>query len=191
MLKELVTKNRSYRGYDPSRKVTEEELRSLVELTRAVPSGGNLQPLCYRLVTDPEEAAKVCANVRFGAALPELHLPFPGTEPGAFILICVNTALGKNPAACGIDVGIAAQTMLLAAVEMGLGGLMIGNFKRAETAQLLDLPQHAEPMLLLAIGKPAETIVLEDAVPGKRIDYYRDEKGVHHVPKRPLKDILL
>ena len=63
---------------------SEEELLSFIDLARQTPSGGNLQPLRYRLVTDARETAAVQALSRWGAALPELHLPFPGTEAPAW-----------------------------------------------------------------------------------------------------------
>ena len=191
MLEELVLKNRSYRGYDRSRAVTREELLSLCDLARRTGSGANRQPLRYRLVCEAEETARVQALSRWGAALPELHLPFPGTEAAAFILICVDTAVVPQAQACGIDVGIAAQTILLGAVEMGLGGLMIQNFDKQATAQALALPEGLEPVLLLALGKPAETVVLDEALPGESLRYTRDEKGVHHVPKRRLCDVIV
>ena len=83
MFKDLVLANRSYRGFDRTRPVSREELLSFIDLARQTPSGGNLQPLRYRLVTDVRETAAVQALSRWGAALPELHLPFPGTEAPA------------------------------------------------------------------------------------------------------------
>ena len=142
-LKELVLKNRSYRGYDESRAVTEEELLGLVELTRYTASGANLQPLKYRIVWEKDKVAQVQACTRWAAALPELKLPYPGTCPTGFIIICQDTAIVPNPSACLRDVGIVAQTMLLGAVELGLGGCMIANFDKPAVRQALQLPETA------------------------------------------------
>lgn len=189
MLEELLKRNRSYRGYDESRKITKEELTELVACTRLCPATANVQPLKYALVWEPEQVAKVQALTKWAGALPELHLPKEGHRPTAFIVICQDTRISNNLTAYLRDVGITAQTMLLAAVEKGLGGCMIGSFQKKETAQVLGLPSELEPMLVVAFGAPQEEIVLEDA--RDSVTYYRDEAGVHHVPKRTLEEILI
>ena len=180
----LLRRNRSYRGYDPSRVVTREELRKLVEVTTLVPSGMNRQALRYRLVTE-EESDKVLPLVRLGGALPELHLPFPGTEPRAFLVIA--STVPENPV-IDIDLGIAAQSLLLKAVEMGLNGIIIRAFDAGKLQEALGL--DLTPLLVIAIGKGAENIFLKPVEPGEPLDYYRKD-GVHFVPKRKVDDILI
>ena len=116
----LLHRNRSYRGYDPSRKVTEEELRKLVSAATLAATGMNRQPLRYRLVTEAD-AGLVLPHITLGAALPEEHLPKPGTEPRAFIVICSSVPEDR---VADIDLGFAGQSILLKAVEMGLGGII-------------------------------------------------------------------
>lgn len=183
----LLHRNRSYRGYDPARKVTEEELRELVKVTTLVASGMNRQPLRFRLVTEAE-ADKVLPLIKLGAALPEEHLPKPGTEPRAFIVACSAVPEDK---VVDMDLGIAAQSILLKAVEMGLGGIFILNFRKEAVREALQLP--LEPIAILAIGKPAESIFLmpvpeDETVPDLR--YYR-KNGNHYVPKRTLAQLLI
>ena len=180
----LLRRNRSYRGYDPSRVVTREELRKLVEVTTLVPSGMNRQALRYRLVTE-EESDKVLPLVRLGGALPELHLPFPGTEPRAFLVIA--STVPESPV-IDIDLGIAAQSLLLKAVEMGLNGIIIRAFDAGKLQEALGL--DLTPLLVIAIGKGAENIFLKPVEPGEPLDYYRKD-GVHFVPKRKVDDILI
>ena len=170
----LLRRNRSYRGYDPARVVTREELKKLVEVTTLVPSGKNLQALRYRLVT-AEESDKVLPLIRMGAALPELHLPFPGTEPRAFLVIC--STIPENPV-LDIDLGIAAQSLLLKAVEMGLNGLIIRAFDPGKMQEALGL--ELVPLLVIAIGKGAENIFLKPVDAGESLAYYRKD-GVHFV----------
>ena len=129
MLLDLVKKNRSYRGYDHSRKITGEELLSFVEAARLCPSSVNVQPLKYFLACEEGVVAAVQAETNWAKGLPDLVLPHPGKEPTAFIVICQDLNISDNLARFQRDVGIVAQTMLLAAVEQGLGGCMIGNFK--------------------------------------------------------------
>ena len=191
MIKDLVTFSRSYRGYDPSRKISREELVALVECARLIPTGANRQPLRYYLAWQQSQLDLIQPLTRWGAALPQRHLPDADKRAAAFIVICAETLWLPNPAACQKEVGIAAQTMLLAAAETGLGGLMIANFDAPGLSAALNLPDHLVPQLVLALGKPAEKIVLTEAEPGGSLNYYRDENDVHYVPKRPLADLLI
>jgi len=183
-LDSLLKKNRSWRGYDPSREVTEDELKRIVTATTLVASGMNRQRLRYRLVTKAD-AAKILPHITLGAALPEEHLPHPGCEPQAFIVVC---ATEKENKVIDIDLGIAAQSMLLKATEMGLGGIFILNFRAEEIRVSLNLP--STPLAVIAIGKPAETIYLKPVHQGEDLNYYR-HGGVHFVPKLGLEDILI
>ena len=180
----LLHRNRSYRGYDPSRVVTREELKKLVEVTTLVPSGKNQQALRYRLVT-AEESDKVLPLIRLGGALPELHLPFPGTEPHAFLVVC--STIPENPV-LDIDLGIAAQSLLLKAVEMGLNGLIIRAFDPGKLQASLGL--DLTPLLVIAIGKGAENIYLKPVDTGESLAYYRKD-GVHFVPKLKADDLVI
>ena len=180
----LLHRNRSYRGYDPSRVVSREELMKMVEATTLVPSGKNQQALRYRLVT-ADESNKVLPLIRLGAALPELHLPFPGTEPRAFLVIC--STIPENPV-LDLDLGIAAQSLLLKAVEMGLNGIIIRAFDPGKLQEILGL--DLVPLLVIAIGKGAENIFLKPVEAGESLTYYRKD-GVHFVPKLKADDLLI
>ena len=174
---ELLTKNRSTRGYKKAYKVSRQELERIAGVCTRIPSARNQQVLRLRLVTHDSGADKVLPLVKMGAALPELHLPFPGTEPEAFIVVCSTVA--ENPMV-DIDLGIAAQSMLLKAVEMGLNGLIIAAFNHTKLQEALSLPYP--PLLVLAIGKGDERIELKPIDEGESHAYYR-EGGVHYVPK--------
>ncbi len=191
MFLDLVKANRSYRGYDESRHITTEELTGLVELARLTPSSVNAQPLKYYLVNEKEEVATVQKMTKWAKALPELELPHVGEYPTAFIVICQDLKLGESLARYQKDIGIVAQTMLLGAVEMGLGGCMIGNFSQSEVSKTLNLAENIAPVLIVAIGKPNEDIVLVEIEDGESHKYYRDEEDVHYVPKRKLQDIII
>ena len=189
--KELVLKNRSYRGYDASCNVSREDLLELVDLARFTPSAMNSQSLKFCVVCDKELAGKILKISKWAARLKEKKLPYPGKEPAGFIVICRDKGLLPSLEFSLIDAGIAAQTILLGAVEKGLGGCINASFQKEELISLLSLPQNAEPVLLLAVGKPDEKIVLTDIAPNGDIAYYRDENDTHYVPKRALKDIVL
>ena len=189
--REMVEKNRSWRGFDESRIITREELLELADCARLTASGANRQPLRYDLIERKEDVKAVLALTRWAAALPERHLPDPGKGPTAFVVLLQETEWVREAAACQRDVGIAAQTLLLAAVEKGLGGLMIGNFDRAALAAERRYPEHLVPQLVIALGKPAETIVLTEVGPDGSTAYWRDDQDVHYVPKRRLEDVVV
>ena len=129
MLKDLVLKNRSYRGFDESVRISRETLEGFVDCARLCPSSVNKQPLKYFLAWEPEEVEKVQGLTKWARALPEMILPHPGKRPTGFVVICQDKRIDENLNRYQKDVGIVAQTMLLAAVEQGLGGCMIGNFQ--------------------------------------------------------------
>ena len=184
-LDSLLKKNRSYRGYDKNTKVSMEQLKKIVAVNTMLPSGRNQQSLRFKLVTHDTGAEKVLANIKLGGALPELHLPFDGTEPEAFIIICSTVPENKI---LDIDLGISAQSMLLKAVEMGLNGIMIGAYNKENIKKEFDLPY--EPVLIVAIGKGAETIRLVEINEDESHKYYRQD-GVHFVPKVKLEQLIL
>ncbi len=184
-LSTLLRKNRSYRGYDQRCVVTQAQLRRIVEVCTRVPSGRNQQVLRFKLLTKDAGSDRMQSLYKLGGALPELHLPFPGTEPEAFIVICSTVKPDKW---VNMDVGIAAQSMLLKATEIGLGGICIGAFNKAALTEAFALP--CEPVLVLAIGKPAEHIEPVPVHAGEPLKYYRQD-GIHYVPKIVVDDLIL
>ena len=192
MIRDLVRRSRSYRGYDRSERLSREELIELVDLTRYCPSSINQQPLKYYIVSEEEELKAIQPLTGWAMALPQLHLPYPGTEPTAFILICHDTSVNPNLNVFLRDIGAAAQTILLAAAEKGFGGCMIGSINKNAIKEALHLPEHIEPNLAVALGKPNEEIVLTEVKEDGSTKYFRDETGkIHYVPKRTLDDLLL
>ncbi len=191
MLKDLVLKNRSYRGYDQTHKISKEQLAEFVDFARLSPSSVNKQPFKYKLVFEGEELDKIREISQWAKGLPHLNLPYEGEQPTAFIVICLDEKIDDSVPRYQKDVGIVAQTMLLAATEAGLGGCMIGNFALQSTKDALGLKDGLTPLLIVAIGKPDEEIVLTEVENGQDTSYYRDENDVHYVPKRKLEDIIL
>ena len=185
-LSKLLEKNRSYRGYDNSFVVRPDQLRSIIDVNTKIPSARNSQLLRFRPVTH-EEADKVLPHIRLGGAIKELKLPFAGTEPRAFVVIC--SATPQPDHYIYIDLGISAQSMLLKAVEIGLGGICIGAFDHKEVKEALELPY--EPLLVVAIGKPCERIKLVEIGAEENHNYWRDEEGVHYVPKVALDELII
>ncbi len=184
-LDSLLLKNRSYRGYRREYKVSQEMLEKIVAVNTLLPSARNQQVLRFRIVCGGAEADAVLGNIRLGAALPELHLPFEGTEPQAFIVVC---SIVTETRMVDIDLGISLQSMLLKAVESGLNGIVICAFNKDVISKELALPY--EPLAILAIGKGAENIRCVSISAEESHAYYRKD-GIHYVPKVCLKDLLI
>lgn len=191
MFLDLVKQARSHRGFRQDRKVTRQELEHLVECARFTPAARNDQVLKYYLAEKPETVAAIQPLTKWAGALAELHLPRKGAESVAYIVICLDGSLAENPAPYQRDVGIVAQTMLLAAAEMGLNGCMIGSFAAGELREKLGLPEAIKPQLLLALGEGTDRIVMTDVGEDGSTTYYRDAEDTHYVPKRTLGQLIL
>lgn len=190
MLKDLLTRARSYRSFDESVPVSRERLLSWIDLTRLCPSSINLQMLKLRPVTEKAECDGLLAATRWAGKLKDVTLPPKGHTPTAYVVICADTEVIASAEQFQKDVGILAQTLLLAAVEDGFGGCMIGSFSKETVMDLLDLPEHLPPQLVIALGKPDERVETVPLPEGGDPSYYR-ENGVHYVPKRSLDELII
>ena len=190
MLKDLLLASRSFRSFDESAKITREMLLDWVDHTRFAPSSINLQMLKFRIVYTEEECAMVLPLTRWAGKLKDLRLPPEGHAPVAYVVICADTDVIPTAASFTKDVGICAQTLMLAAAENGFGGCMIGSFSPEEISSTLRLTQNLIPLLVLALGKPDETVEITDAAADGSVTYYR-EGGIHYVQKRALKDLIV
>ena len=188
MITELVKENRSYRRFYEDHAVKPETLKEFVNLARMSASGANLQPLKYILSCDPRKNADIFSCLAWAGYLKDWPGPGEGERPAAYIVILGDTSISES---AGCDHGIAAQTILLGAREKGLGGCMLGSIDRNALRDSLNIPSQLKILLVLAIGKPREQVVLETVGPDNSIRYWRDNEGVHHVPKRKLEDIIV
>ncbi len=188
MIADLVRNNRSYRRFCQEVPIENETLKELVGLTRYCASAANLQPLKYMLSSDPEKNALIFRHLAWAGYLKDWKGPSEGERPSAYIIVLGDTTIAKS---FGCDHGIACQTILLGAVEKGLGGCMIGSVKRRELREAIAIPAHLDILLVVAVGKPKQTVVIDTVGPDANIKYWRDSKDVHHVPKRPLEEIII
>jgi nitroreductase len=186
-LSELVKQNRTYRRFHQEVSIEYQTLRELVDLARNSASGANQQPLKYTLACDPRKNALIFPQLGWAAYLKDWPGPVEGERPSAYIIILGDKRIKES---FGIDHGIAAQSILLGATERGLGGCIIASIRKEKLRQALSIPEHFEILLVLALGKPKESVVIESVGPDGNIRYWRDEQGVHHVPKRSLDDII-
>jgi nitroreductase len=187
-IKDLITKNRSYRRFYQDTDVSLETLRELVDLARLSASGANKQPLKYFLSADPQKNATIFPTLAWAGYLKDWQGAQEGEKPSAYIIILGDKTISQS---FGCDHGIAAQSILLGATERGLGGCIVGSIRRNELSQLLNIPDKFEILLVIALGKPKEKVVIETMGSEGDYKYWRDEQDIHHVPKRPLDEIIL
>jgi nitroreductase len=188
LFRELVLKCRSYRRFYQDVALDVGTLRDLVDLARCSASARNQQPLKYILSCSKENNAIVFSCVHWASALKDWKGPVEGERPAGYIIILGDKEIGSN---FGFDPGIAAQTIILGATEKGFGGCILGSAEKEKLRQLLDIRTKYEILLVVALGKPKEKVIMETMEPTDSFDYWRDANSVHHVPKRKLDDIII
>ncbi|MGC9343624.1 MAG: nitroreductase family protein [Bacteroidales bacterium] len=186
MLKELILKNRSYRRFEEDHEVNREDLFDMIDSARLSASARNSQPIKYAISIERELNALIFPNLAWAGYLKDWPGPEPGERPSAYIIQLHDTRIEGNYLC---DDGIAAQSILLTAVEKGLGGCIIASVKKESLSKVLGLPDYLKIIQVIALGKPAEKVVIED-VKDNDIKYWRDENGVHHVPKRSVEELV-
>ncbi len=188
MLKDTTTKTRACRRFKQNIPIEPQTLRQLIDLARLSASAANLQPLKYILSCEPEKNEQIFPHLSWAGYLKDWKGPQNGERPSAYIVVLGDKEISQS---FGYDAGIAVQSIRLGATENGLSGCIIGSIKRQELRRTLNIPEKFEILLIVALGVPAETVVLEDIDDDGDIKYWRDENDVHHVPKRRLDDIII
>jgi len=188
MIKELILLNRTYRRFFQDVKIDKADLEGFIDLARLSSTAANLQALKYIISNDEVKNSRIFPHIKWAGYLTDWDGPVEGERPSAYIIILGDKDISKN---YWWDHGIASQSILLGAVEKGFGGCMFGAVDKKALAQSLSIPEQYEILVVIALGKPKEEVVLEELKDAKNIKYYRDENQVHHVPKRALRDIIL
>lgn len=187
MLHDLVAKNRSYRRFDESVEITLDQLTGWIDLARLSASGRNAQPLKYILSVEREKNAKIFSTLGWAAYLKEWDGPVENERPSAYVVQLLDAAIGKT---FFCDDGIAMQSILLGAVEAGYGGCIFRTINKPRLMELLNIPDQYQIINVIALGKPNEKVVIDEIKDGD-FKYWRDENGVHHVPKRNINELIL
>ncbi|MDY6842635.1 MAG: nitroreductase family protein [Thermodesulfobacteriota bacterium] len=188
MLEKLIMQNRSRRRFFQEEVIGDEILTELVNLARLSASAANLQPLKYFISNGRETNAQIFSCLSWAAYLNDWPGPDEGERPSAYIIILGDTHISKH---FGCDHGIAAQSILLGAVEKGFGGCMVGAIDRPKLQQILEIEERYTVILAIALGKPKEEVIIEEVAENGDIKYWHDEKDTHHVPKRSLEEIII
>lgn len=186
-LKDLLAKNRSYRRFDQSHKISPESLVKIIELATLCASGRNLQPIKYKIVSTEDDCEKIFHTLAWAGYLTDWNGPQEGERPSAYLVQCLDKNLTDNPMC---DEGLQLEAITLGAVAFGLGTCIIKSFNPKKIIDILNLPENICPTHIVALGYPAEQVVIEPMKDGD-IKYWRDKNSVHHVPKRGIKEILV
>lgn len=191
MIRDLVQAARTVRRYREDKVLGADLLEQLVDLARIGGSARNAQTLKYMVVAEPGLRQAIFSHLAWAGYLSDWPGPALGERPAAYIVCLLDLQLLKGPEAeAHFDLGIATQSMLLGAAEQGVMGCRIGAFS-AKLKETLRLPERYKPLLVLALGYPAEEVLLEEVGPEGNIRYWRDGQGRHHVPKRSLAELLV
>jgi len=191
MIRNLIEKTRTVRRFRESERLSEDQLLKLIDLARLGGSARNAQSLKYMVITAPRLNDKVCNLLGWAGYLKDWPGPEKGERPSAYVICLLDRKRSKGPEKeAHFDLGIATQNLLLGAAEMGIMGCRIASFSR-DISKLLYLDDQYKVLLVLALGFPAEQVVLEKVGDDGDLKYWRDNEGVHHVPKREVEDILL
>lgn len=188
MIRELIEKNRTYRRFYQDVKVSQETLRELIDLARLSSTGANLQSLKFVLSHSIETNTRIFKTLKWAGYLKDWDGPEEGERPSAYVVVLHDQRISKS---FYWDHGIAVQSILLGATEKGLGGCQFNSIDRVVLAQELNLPNHFEIVTVIALGKPKEVVVIEELGKSGDIKYWRDQQGVHHVPKRALNHLII
>jgi len=191
MLQDLAKKNRSYRRFEQTHAVSRNVLEGLIETARYSASTANLQPLRYYLSHEANTNDKIFPTTRWAGYLSDWPGPNEGERPAAYLVICHDTAIKIKSEFLWCDAGLAAQHIMMTAAEQELGGCIIASFDKKQLAANLSLAPQYDPLLVIALGKPLEHVVITEATEDSGIRYYRDEEGTHFVPKRSLSDLII
>jgi nitroreductase len=186
-LRDIVLKTRSYRRFDESHNIKYRTLENLIDLARLSATGANRQPLKFIIYNSPEECARVFPSLLWAGYLKEWDGPEPGERPSGYIIILGDKTISE---AFGVDYGIAAQSIMLGATEADLGGCMIASIKREQLRSEFKIPEKYAILLVLALGKPVENVIIDEIKDGD-VKYWRDDKKNHHVPKRTLEELII
>ena len=187
-LKELLKKNRSYRRFDGKHEVPEKELLDLIEYARLSACGRNAQTLKYIICNAPEVNNRIFPCLSWAGYLTDWTGPAPEERPTAYVIVLLDKSIAEK---YYCDDGIAMQNILLGAVEKGLGGCIIRAFNRHQLTEILNLSEQYEILDVVALGKPAEKVVVEPLPENGDTRYWRDEQGIHHVPKRSVDELVI
>ena len=146
-LMEIIKGRRSIRRHE-DKDIAIEDVKKILEAGIWAPSGSNLQSWEFVVVLDREtiEKIKMISPGLFG-------------NPAMLIIGCINMERAKKGGKIGysmavMDVSMAFQNMMLMAYSLGIGSCPVASFNKIAIKELLDIPDHVDPILIVTFGYP-------------------------------------
>lgn len=184
----LILKNRCYRRFNEKKKIARQTILDMIDLARLCPCSRNMQPLRYRIVLEEAERKKLFPLLGWAGYLDDWKGPRSGERPAGYVIVLGDTDLADT---FDIDAGMAIQSIRLVAMSRGIGSCVIAAFEAEKVQKLFDLPWHLRVLYVIPMGEPKEEVKLSQVGVEGDFRYFRDESGVHVVPKRILEDIII
>jgi nitroreductase len=182
---DLILSRRTIRQFKPE-PVPRSILKKIVDAARLAPSAANRQPLEFLVVDDKEVVDRVFLCLKWAGYIVPDGNPRPGREPTSYIITLINSKVRKS--GFEWDAGAAVENMILSALEEGIGSCWLASVDREKVCEIVGLPEDYAVDSILALGYPDESPVVEELV--NSVEYWKDEHGRLHVPKRKLDSIL-
>jgi len=186
-MKELIQKRRSIRRF-LQKTIPLKQLENFVDAARLAPSAANRQPLEYIIVHQPELLKRVFGTLKWAGYIRPLGDPPEKERPVAYIVVLVNPEIKMEK--YEKDAGAAIENLILCALANRIGACWISSIDRPALSEILNVPSNYIISDVVALGYPNENPVAVDIKEGDTIEYYKDDEGILHVPKRSLESIL-
>ena len=187
-IRDLLLQARSYRRFREDRPVPSDLLIAAVDAARYAPASANAQVMRYAVCTARDMREKLFPHMAWAGKLKDWPGPAEGERPTGYIVIGGDE---QYPQFHMVDLGIASQSMFLFLSEAGYAACMMGSINAKAIHEVVGFPDTVKVLQVLAVGYPGEKVVLDEMQAGGDTSYYRDANDVHHVPKRPLQEVLL
>lgn len=183
---EAIKSRRTIRKFKDT-PVKQEDILKIIDGGRLAPTGANLQPIKFLVVTDRDLRKQMYPFIKYAGYLPDFNPTFE-QSPTAFIVVLNDTEI-KSTEKSECDSGAVIMNMCLMATELNIGSCWLGAIDRAKIKKILKLDDKYDITYLLGLGFPAqsgEAVKMNDS-----IKYYHDENQNVFVPKRSIDDVIV
>lgn len=181
----LMNERHSVRSYDPTIKISREEMTEMLELSATAPSSSNLQPWRFLVIDDADlkqrllpiannqqqviEASAVIAVLGDLRSFEQADAIYSKAVEGGFMTEEIKQGFvdrlqktygGIPPERLHLintfDAGLITMQLMLVAKAKGYDTVPMGGYNAEKFQEAFELPETLKPILLLAIGKAAK-----------------------------------
>lgn len=142
-VRDAIKERKSIRAFK-NKKLSQQQLETLMLAAQLAPSAHNWQPYKIIIVEEQELKEKLAAACYDQDFIAEASVAFIGIADVA------------RSRWAEIDLAIAFEHIVLQAVELGLGSCWVGAFSEREIKKLLEIPERLKVVAVLPVGFPEE-----------------------------------